>query len=135
MDLAVRRRIPRERSHVNEKHDGVTVVEPSSYSGISSLLAAVFGHLVQLLKGLFFSTTNQSTRHKEHHVQEEAAKEELVLLGHLCKGAIAVHERRRGRKLALTLSSSETGTPSSLKHAAAAYSFLAVEKRHARLLT
>jgi hypothetical protein len=92
-----------------------------------------FGYLVQLLRSAVYGSRKEDTRQKEDD-GEDKSNEEMVLLGHVCRGVIAVHERRRKKSTALVLSSSRSGeTPSALKHAAAAYAFLDLET-HPRLL-
>lgn len=134
--MEVRRRLPRERSYIHEKQEHAPVLDiPTSKTGhgVISGLLVWFGYLVQLLRSAVYGSRKEDTRQKEDD-DEDKSNEETVLLGHVCRGVIAVHERRRKRSTALVLSSSHHGeTPSALKHAAAAYAFLDLET-HPRLL-
>jgi hypothetical protein len=135
--MEVRRRLPRERSYIYEKQEQVPVLDdttPKTGHGVMINGLLVFlGYLVQLLRGVLFGSRKEDTRQKEDD-DEDRSSEEMVLLGHMCRGVIAVHERRRKRSTALVLSSSRQGEmPSVLKHAAAAYAFLDSET-HPRLL-
>jgi hypothetical protein len=134
--LEVRRRLPRERSYIYEKQEQVPILEdttPKTGHGVINGLLVLLGYLVQLLRGVLFGSRKEDTRQKEDE-DEDRSSEEMVLLGHMCRAVIAVHERRRKRSTALVLSSSRQGEmPSVLKHAAAAYAFLDSET-HPRLL-
>ncbi|THW95755.1 hypothetical protein D6D17_07669 [Aureobasidium pullulans] len=134
--MEVRRRLPRERSYVHERQEAAPVPDNTTANtgyGVVNGLLALLGYLVQLLKSIVYGVPKKDVRHKED-VDEDKSNEETVLLGHMCRGVIAVHERRRKRSTALVLSSSRNGErPSALEHAAAAYAFLASET-HPRLL-
>ncbi|KEQ69365.1 hypothetical protein M436DRAFT_25512, partial [Aureobasidium namibiae CBS 147.97] len=134
--MEVRRRLPRERSYIHEKQELAPVSEsPASKSGHGMIngLLVWFGYLVQLLRSIVYASRKEDTRQKDDD-DEDKSNEETVLLGHVCRGVMAVHERRRRRSTALVLSSCRPGeTPSALKHAAAAYAFLDSET-HPRLL-
>lgn len=134
--MEVRRRLPRERSYVHERQEAAPVPDIATANtgyGVVNGLLALLGYLVQLLKSIVYGVPKKDVRQKED-VDEDKSSEETVLLGHMCRGVIAVHERRRKRSTALVLSSSRNGErPSALEHAAAAYAFLASET-HLRLL-
>ena len=134
--MEVRRRLPRERSYVHERQEAAPVPDNTTANtgyGVVNGLLALLGYLVQLLKSIVYGVPKKDVRQKED-VDEDKSNEEKILLGHMCRGVIAVHERRRKRSTALVLSSSRHGeTPSALKHAAAAYVFLDLET-HPRLL-
>lgn len=134
--MEVRRRLPRERSYIHEKQELPPVPDSTTTKtghGVINGLLVWFGYLVHLLRSVVYGSWKEETRQKEDD-DENRSNEEMVLLGHVCRGVIAVHERRRKRSTALVLSSSRHGeTPSALKHAAAAYAFLGSET-HPRLL-
>jgi len=134
--MEVRRRLPRERSYIHEKQELAPVPESATSKtghGVINGLLVWFGLLLQLLRSIVYGLRKEDTRQKEDD-DEDKSNEETVLLGHVCRGVIAIHERRRKRSTALVLSSSRPGeTPSALKHAASAYAFLDSET-HPRLL-
>ncbi|KAG9692559.1 hypothetical protein KCU95_g7396, partial [Aureobasidium melanogenum] len=133
--MEVRRRLPRERSYVHGNKDDISSPDTATSNprhGVINGLLALLGYLVQLLKSVLYGSP-KDTRHLEDD-DEDKSNEEKILLGHMCGGVIAVHERRRKRSTALVLSGSRhEETSSVLKHASAAYAFLGSET-HPRLL-
>lgn len=135
--MEVRRRLPRERSYIHEQQPVTTKANPQSVkpkSGVINGLIAIVAYLAQLLRSLVYGRTKEHSR-LEDDAEEKSSEEELVFLGHMERGLIAVHERRRTRSTALVFSrrNVEEETPAALTHAAAAYAFLASEK-HPRIL-
>ncbi|KEQ93617.1 hypothetical protein AUEXF2481DRAFT_328418 [Aureobasidium subglaciale EXF-2481] len=134
--MELRKRLPRERSYIHEKQDvAASLQPPTSHTGhgVFNGLLALIGYLVQLLNSVVYGSTKKDLR-QEEDADEDKSDEEAVLLGHTCRGLIAVRERRRKRSTAIILSSNRDGeAPSALKHAAAAYHFLRAET-HPRLL-
>ncbi|KAI5277100.1 hypothetical protein E4T47_00088 [Aureobasidium subglaciale] len=134
--MELRKRLPRERSYIHEKQDVAASLQPPTSNighGVFNGLLALVGYLVQLLKSVVYGSTKEDLR-QEEDADEDKSNEEMVLLGHMCRGLIAVRERRRKRSTAIILSSNRDGeAPSALKHAAAAYHFLRAET-HPRLL-
>ncbi|KEQ67051.1 uncharacterized protein M437DRAFT_36837 [Aureobasidium melanogenum CBS 110374] len=133
--MEVRRRLPRERSYVHGNKDDISSPDTATSNprhGVINGLLALLGYLVQLLKSVLYGSP-KDTRHLEDD-DEDKSNEEKILLGYMCGGVIAVHERRRKRSTALVLSGSRhEETPSVLKHSSAAYAFLGSET-HPRLL-
>ncbi|KAH0363203.1 hypothetical protein KCU65_g7553, partial [Aureobasidium melanogenum] len=133
--MEVRRRLPRERSYVHEKQENVSTLDdatPKTGYGVINGLLVLLGYLVRLLKSVVYGSPKDTRQHEDD--DEDKSNEEKIPLGHMCRGVIAVHERRRKRSTALVLSSSShEETPSVLKHASAAYAFLGSET-HPRLL-
>lgn len=122
--MEVRRRLPRERSYVHERQETAPVLDTAAANtghGVFNGLLALLGYLVQLLTSIVYGASKTDTRQKED-VDEDKSNQETILLGYMCRGVIAVHERRRKRSTALVLSSSRHGeTPSALRHAAAVW--------------
>ncbi|CAD0106798.1 unnamed protein product [Aureobasidium uvarum] len=134
--MEVRRRLPRERSYIHEKQESAPVLDTATSKtgrGVINSLLVLLGYLVHLLKSAVYGSPKTDTRQKEDR-EEDKSNEEMILLGRMCGGVIAVHERRRKRSTALVLSSSSNGeVPSVLKHASSAYAFLGSET-HSRIL-
>ncbi|KAI4718068.1 hypothetical protein E4T48_05724 [Aureobasidium sp. EXF-10727] len=135
--MEVRRRLPRERSYIHEKQESAPVLDAATSKtghGVINGLLVLLGYLVQLLKSVVYGPPKTDTRQQQDE-DEGKINEETILLGRMCHGVIAVHERRRKRSTALVLSSTshDREVPSVLKHASTAYAFLGSET-HPRLL-
>lgn len=138
--MEVRKRRPQETSRGQAASDTVTTSQSRSESvgstgSIVDGLLAFFSFLVEALRALIYGDDRGLREKEDEDDMEDKSKEELILLGHMDHGRLAVHLRRRPKTTALMLSSdsNDAKAQSSLRHAAAAHAFLD-SSTHPRLL-